>query len=88
MLGETNAITTTIPLSSSPSVFIAQHDVIWYKISLWSVGVSSPAVSPPTLLLTRSLLAGGGEREKRESLGSVQALFSKSQRIGALSTQF
>jgi len=35
LLGNTNAITPNVPLSSFfPEVFIAEHDVIWCDISL------------------------------------------------------
>lgn len=61
--------------SSPPSTpaFIARHYVIRYGISLWSMWVSCPAVSPLNLLHSPSLLilTGWGEaaeREKRESL--------------------
>jgi len=40
------------PIRPSLSPFIAEHDVRWYGISLWSVCVTCPVVSPPSLLCT------------------------------------
>ena len=40
--------------SSSPSPLYAEHDVVWYGISLWSVGVSCPVCVPSQLPVTGS----------------------------------
>jgi len=42
---EDNVVTLNVPLLSS-SVFIAEHDVVWYGITLWAVGVSCPSCVP------------------------------------------
>lgn len=54
------------PLSSSfTSAFIAEHDVVWYGISLWSVWVSCPLLAS-----CASLVAGmvAWEAEKSSTL--------------------
>ena len=35
----------------TPTSFIVQHDIIWYGISLWPVGVSCPGCVPFHLLV-------------------------------------
>jgi len=37
---------------------IAEHNISWHGISLWSVTSAVPAVSPPSFLCTPSLLSG------------------------------
>lgn len=44
-LGKINAITLNVPPASPTSY--TEHDVIQYRISFGSVGVSNPSVSPP-----------------------------------------
>lgn len=50
--GKTKSITMIVP-----PVLIADHGIIWYRISLWSVCVSC-SVSPPSFPSTPRLLAG------------------------------
>jgi len=64
-----------------PSAFIAEHDAIWYGISLWSVGVSclgyvlsASCTSPAYLLGAGSMVRVGG----RKGSDTVQVLFSNS----------
>jgi len=38
-------------LHLSPDLYIAEHDIIQYGISLWSVGVSCPGCVPSHLLV-------------------------------------
>ena len=44
--------------------FFAGHDIIWYRILLWSVGVSFPSCASANFLCTPSLAAVGAECEK------------------------
>ena len=67
--------------------FIAEHDIIRYRISLWSVWVSCPSCVPSNLSPTPSLLAFGEEGWK-DGLDAVSALLCSSQNTGVLSTHF
>lgn len=44
LFGKANAINTNVPSSSSffPPVFVAEHNVMWFGMSLCSLGVSCP----------------------------------------------
>ena len=48
--------------------FIADHDIIWRAISIWSVGVSYPGFVPSQPLATASLLAVEAEQETEKAL--------------------
>ena len=52
-------ISPLLPSFLLPPALYAEHDVIWYGVSLWSVGVSCPGCVPSQLLVHPSLLAGG-----------------------------
>jgi len=52
------------PFSFFSQLFIAQHDIIWYKIPLWSVWVSCPSCVPFQLLVHHGM-------RRRKGLGSV-----------------
>lgn len=85
LLGVTNAITPSIPpSSSSPRAFLAEHSAIWCRSCLWSAGLAGAQ-----LLVHPQLHGCGGQRGKRrkkpESLNALQALFSDSQKTGVLS---
>jgi len=41
--------------------FIAEHNVKWHGISLWSVGVSCPSCVPPQPLAHPSQLSGAAQ---------------------------
>lgn len=57
---------------TSPPFFIADRDVIWHVISLWSIWASYPAYFFFQLLLAQPTCWGGRVRE-RESPDAVQA---------------
>ncbi|XP_071586248.1 iron-sulfur cluster assembly 1 homolog, mitochondrial isoform X2 [Heliangelus exortis] len=44
---------------------LSARDVIWYGISLWSVGISCPSCVPSQLLVHPSPAAGGVRNKKR-----------------------
>jgi len=48
LLGKTD--TNTLKIPSFPQLYIAEHDVMWHGISLWSIGVSCPSRVPSQLL--------------------------------------
>jgi len=53
-----NAIALIIPPSYFTPTFTAEHDAIWYGISLWLVGASCPGAVPSQLLVPLQRLAG------------------------------
>lgn len=69
---------------------IAEHNVLWQGIHLWSIWFSCQAKSTPNLLPTHSHppLAGGIRVSNRESLDTVQIQFSNRCSIGVLSVEF
>ena len=75
------------PTSSFLLAFVADHDVIWYGISIWSAWVGCPGYVTSNLLPTPSLLAFW-RGSWRDSLAAAQALPSKTQNIYVLSTPF
>ena len=69
--------------------FIAGHDIIWYRISLWSEWHSCPGYVSSQVLPTSSLLAMRGEGVLwRDSIDTVRALLSSNQNISVLSAPF
>jgi len=65
---------------NSPHNFIAELGFIWYRVSLWSVGVSCPGCAPSQSLahpLSTSWEWRGGIRNS-EGLDDPQALISNS----------
>lgn len=60
-----------------PSEFIAEKDIIFYRVSHWSIWESVSAMSPHNLLLFLSLFAL--EAEWGEDFDVVLELFSNSQ---------
>ena len=61
------------PLSSSPRLY-TEHDIIWYQISPWLVGVSYPGCVPSQLLVKiNSILAEPRTKTKADKcLGYVK----------------
>lgn len=47
----------------SAAGFVAERDVVWHGISLWSAGSAVPALSPPYLLP-----GGGGHRVRHREV--------------------
>lgn len=80
-----NALTINIPafFFSFLWAFVAEHNIIWYRILLDHL----LQLCPPSLLLTSSTLTGGAEWEKEKAL-TVQVLFNNSQNTAVLSTLF
>ena len=76
------------PFLLLPPALYAEHDVIWYGISLWSVGVSSPSCVPSQLLVHPQPTHWWGGVRSRKGLDSVQALLSNKENIPVLSTLF
>lgn len=65
------------PSSSFPSACIAECDVIWYGIFLWSVWVSCPSCVI-SQAFPHTQTTGLRDRGWRDSLGGVQVLISNS----------
>jgi len=63
---------TTLP------VFIAEHDAVWYGISLWPICVSCAGCVPSQLLAYSqpTYWWWWGRARNREDLDTMQALFS------------
>lgn len=60
---------------SSASVFVSEHNIVCYGISLSSIQFTCFGVSLPRLLPTPSIFIGGAEREKEKArwcAGTVQ----------------
>jgi len=51
LLWKTNATTLHNSLFLVPPAFVAEHDIVWYGISLWSVGISCPGCVLSQLLV-------------------------------------
>lgn len=66
------------PLSQAlPSpAFIAEHDAMWYGITLWSAGVCCPGCVPFQVLVQAQPDRWGGRVRSRKGLEAVQALLS------------
>lgn len=70
LLGVTNAITPSIPpSSSSPRAFLAEHSAIWCRSCLWSAGLAGAQ-----LLVHPQLHGCGGQRGKRRKKKKQKAL--------------
>ena len=76
------------PPANLPSRFIAEHDVIWFGISLWSVGGQLSRLCPPRLLVHPQPARWWGGVRSRKGVDSVQALLSSNENIPELSTPF
>lgn len=76
--------------SSSPTnfstSFIAEQNVIWCGISLWSVGISSPSSVPSHLLVHHQPTHCWGEVRSRKGLDALWAVLSNNKNITGLST--
>ena len=86
-LGKTNAVTPNVPPSFFfPQLYIAEHEVIRYGISLWSVGCipSCPVCVPSQLLVHPQPPRWWGGGRSRKGLDSVEALLSDNENIPAL----
>ena len=57
------------PFLLLPAAFIAEHDIVWYGKSLWSVGVSCPGCAPSQLSV--HLHPTRGRVRSRQGLGTV-----------------
>ena len=64
------------PFLLLPPTFIAELDVIWYGISLWSVGVSCPSCVFSQLLEQPQAPHWQGSARSKKGIDSVQALLS------------
>lgn len=68
---------TCHPPSSFSPVFIAEHDIMWYRISLWTLRISCPGSFHSQILA--HLIFGSSGCCWRDSLDAMQALLSNSQ---------
>lgn len=55
-----------------PSIFVADHDVIWHGICLWSVWVTCPGYALSQLLMLPQPTCWGGRIGKREGPDTIQ----------------
>ena len=78
------------PPSSFLLAFIAEQMAYGMEYPFGQLGSAVPAMSPPKLLPTPSLVAfwGEGGKCREDSLDAVQALLSSSQNTGVFSTPF
>ena len=83
-------MTNAFPSSSFLLAFIAEQMAYGMEYPFGQLGSAVPAMSPPKLLPTRSLLAfwGEGGNCREDSLDAVRALLSSSQNTGVFSTPF
>ena len=72
LLGKTNAITLIVPpFLLLPQLYIAEHDVIWCGIALWSVEDSCPSCVPSQLLVHPQPTRWWGGVRSRKGLDCV-----------------
>lgn len=56
------------PMQPTPCSFLAEHDTMWYRISLWSAWASCSGCAPPSSWCTPSFLGGRAAREAEQPL--------------------
>ena len=71
-----------------PPALYAEHDVIWYRISLGSAGVSYPRCVPCKCLVHPQPTCWQGGVRSRKGLDAVWALLSSNENIAMLLTWF
>lgn len=79
---------TSLPFSFVTPAFIADHDIIWYGISFWSIWVTCPCCVPPNCWCTLSLLAVRAVWKAEKSLALYKHSSTTTENISVLSPIF